>query len=76
MPDLAADLVRGPVTAEPPERTVVLKRCHQCGGKFGLVRYYFLRNPFCSRRCVERFKTPLAAEVSRRKKLSGWPRRS
>jgi hypothetical protein len=60
-----------PVTVEPSERTVVLKRCHQCGGKFGLVRYYYMRHPFCSRRCAERFKTPLATEILRRKKLSG-----
>ena len=51
------------MTVEPPEGTVVLKCCHQCGGKFGLVRYYYMRHPFCSRRCVERFKTPLATEM-------------
>jgi hypothetical protein len=64
------------MAADPSGRTAVLKRCHQCGGKFGLVRYYYLRHPFCSRRCLERYKTPLAAEVSRRKTLSGWPQRS
>ena len=64
------------MTGEPAERTAVLKRCHQCGGKFGLVRYYYLRHPFCSRRCVERFKIPLEEELWRRKMLSRRPRRS
>ena len=44
-----------------------MKRCHQCGGKFGLVRHHYLRHPFCSRRCVERFRRPVAEEVLRHK---------
>ncbi len=52
-----------------------MKRCHQCGGKFGLVRYNFLRQAFCSRRCMDRYKKLLEAEVLRRKTLSGWLRR-
>src|SRR5450759_500931 len=53
----------------------VVKVCHQCGGRFGLVRYHYHRHPFCSRLCVERFKKRLAAAVLRRK-LHGWLRRS
>ena len=52
-----------------------MKVCHKCGGKFGLVRYYFHSHPFCSRLCIGRFKERLAAEILRRK-LSGWLRRS
>ena len=52
-----------------------MKVCHQCGGKFGLVRYHYFRHPFCSRLCVERFKKRQAAEVLRRK-IYGWLRRS
>lgn len=63
------------MAAEQSERAVVLKRCHQCGGKFGLVRYYYTRRPFCSRACVDRFKSPLAEEVSRRKTLASWLQR-
>jgi len=44
-----------------------MKRCHQCGGKFGLVRHHYLRHPFCSRRCVERFRRPVAEEILRHK---------
>ena len=43
------------------------KRCHQCGGQFGLVRHYYLRQPFCSRRCLENFKRPLVAVILRKK---------
>jgi hypothetical protein len=45
-----------------------MNRCYQCGGKFGLVRHHYLRHPFCSRRCVERFKGPVIEEIARCKK--------
>ena len=44
-----------------------MKRCHQCGGKFGLVRHHYLHHPFCSRRCLERFRRPVVEEVLRHK---------
>jgi hypothetical protein len=53
----------------------LVKRCYQCGGKFGLVRYRVLRQCFCSRRCMERYKKLLEAEVLRRKTLFSWMRR-
>jgi hypothetical protein len=43
------------------------KRCHQCGGQFGLMRHYYLRQPFCSRRCLESFKRSLIAVILRKK---------
>jgi len=52
-----------------------VKACHQCKGKFGLVRYYSHGHAFCSRVCVQRFKQRMAAEVWQRK-LYGWLRRS
>jgi len=45
-----------------------MNQCHQCGGKFGLVRHNYLRHPFCSRGCVERFKLPVIEEILRCKK--------
>jgi hypothetical protein len=45
-----------------------MNRCHQCGGKFGLVRHHYLRHPFCSRRCIELFKEPVISEILRYKK--------
>ena len=49
-----------------------MNRCHQCGGKFGLVRHHYLRHPFCSRRCIELFKEPVSSEILRcRKALVG-----
>ena len=52
-----------------------MKVCHQCGGKFGLVRYYYHNHPFCSRLCAEQFKKRVVVEVLRRK-ISGLLRRS
>ena len=37
----------------------VMKRCSQCGGKFGLVRYTFFRNQFCSKKCLQAVKIDL-----------------
>jgi len=31
-------------------------QCAVCGGKFGLVRHYSWRTPFCSKKCVDRFR--------------------
>jgi hypothetical protein len=33
------------------------ERCAVCHGQFGLVRHYFWRTAFCSKRCVDRFQT-------------------
>jgi hypothetical protein len=49
-----------------------VKLCHQCGGKFGLVRYYNLRRPFCSRRCVDRFKKSLAQRLGDESYMAGY----
>ncbi len=35
---------------------VVMKRCSQCGGKFGLIRHAFLRAQLCSKKCLEAYK--------------------
>jgi hypothetical protein len=31
-------------------------QCTVCDGRFGLVHYYSWRTPFCSKKCVERFR--------------------
>jgi hypothetical protein len=31
-------------------------RCAVCDRKFGLVRHYSWRTPFCSKKCVDRFR--------------------
>jgi hypothetical protein len=36
-----------------------MKRCAQCGGKFGLVRHAFLRGQFCSKICLHAYKLDL-----------------
>jgi hypothetical protein len=37
----------------------VMKRCSQCGVKFGLVRHTFFRNQFCSQKCLQAYKLDL-----------------
>ena len=32
------------------------KRCQECNGKFGLIRYWFWRQDFCSKKCLQAFK--------------------
>jgi len=36
--------------------TVAMKRCHQCNGRFGLVRYRFELKQFCSKRCLLEYR--------------------
>lgn len=36
--------------------------CAVCGGRFGLIRYYYWRTAFCSKKCVECFKTRREAD--------------
>jgi hypothetical protein len=75
LPVLAADLVIVFLKRLFQKGGGVVKVCHQCGGKFGLVRYHYLRYSFCSRLCVERFKKRLVEGVSLRK-VYGWFRHS
>lgn len=36
--------------------------CAVCGGRFGLIRYYYWRTALCSKKCVDRFKARRAAD--------------
>jgi len=38
-------------------RSGSLMRCAVCEGKFGLVRYYSWRTQFCSKGCLNRFRS-------------------
>jgi hypothetical protein len=52
-------------------------RCHQCEGRFGLVRHYLLTFTgylhFCSKKCVEAHKTERDDNVARLRFLT-WLR--
>jgi hypothetical protein len=39
-----------------------MKRCHECGRRFGLVRHQWGIHQFCTRACVRRYKTRLLEE--------------
>ena len=42
---------------EPPPivRKVGTRRCYQCNGRFGLVRYELINKTFCSKRCFDKY---------------------
>jgi hypothetical protein len=43
-------------------------RCAICDGKFGLVRHYWWRTPLCSKKCVDRLRTPRESD----RNWAGW----
>ena len=38
-----------------------MKRCVQCQGRFGLVRHKLASQQFCSKRCVDQYKSDIRA---------------
>ena len=48
-----------------------MKRCHECGGKFGLARLYCWGKEFCSRPCKQAYENRKFEEVKRRR-LVTW----
>jgi hypothetical protein len=40
------------------------KRCHQCSGRFGLVRYRWVGYQFCRKSCLNDFLTKRARELA------------
>ena len=46
-----------------------MKRCHHCGGKFGLVRRSYALKQFCSSKCVDRHLKELEGKVIAARKL-------
>jgi hypothetical protein len=57
-----------------------MKRCAQCGGKFGLIRHRWYSRQFCSLRCRARFFNQLAKDRDKVRrwldflKPGSWPR--
>jgi uncharacterized paraquat-inducible protein A len=44
-----------------------MKRCCQCNGRFGLIRYRLAQKSFCSRQCREKYKSDSDRKISRMK---------
>jgi hypothetical protein len=38
-----------------------MKHCYQCKGHFGLVRHKFASQQFCSKRCLDQYKSDIRA---------------
>ena len=49
----------------PPLRKGGMNRCYQCNGPFGLVRHRLGFKTFCSKRCLDNYKTGTEREMSR-----------
>jgi hypothetical protein len=46
----------------------IMKRCCQCNGRFGLVRYRAAQKSFCSKKCRDKFRADTERKISRIKK--------
>ena len=44
------------------------RRCYLCDGHFGLIRHRFAQKQFCSKTCLEKYKTDTDHKLSRIKK--------
>jgi hypothetical protein len=42
-----------------------MKRCFQCNGRFGLIRYRRGLKHFCSKWCVNKYKADTERKISR-----------
>jgi len=51
---------------------VSVKRCHQCNGRFGLIRRRFAFKQFCSKECVEKYKADTDHKTSRFKRWTDF----
>ena len=49
-----------------------MKRCFQCNGRFGLIRYRHGLKHFCSKRCVNTYKSDTERKISRIKEWTGF----
>jgi hypothetical protein len=46
-----------------------MKRCCQCNGRFGLIRYRLAQKCFCSKQCREKYKSDTDRKASR---IKAW----
>ena len=49
----------------PTLRKADNKRCYHCNGRFGLIRHRFALKHFCSKRCLDGYKTTTERKISR-----------
>ena len=41
-----------------------IRRCYTCNGRFGLIRHKFAQKQFCSKQCLDRYKSDTARKSS------------
>jgi hypothetical protein len=49
----------------PPLGNAGIRRCYQCRGRFGLVRYRLAQKQFCSKQCMAKYKADNERKLSR-----------
>ena len=49
-----------------------MKRCFQCNGRFGLIRYRHGLKHFCSKKCLNRYKSDTERKISRIKEWTDF----
>jgi hypothetical protein len=49
----------------PALRKGGMKRCYQCNGRFGLIRYRLALKAFCSKRCLNEYNADSERRISR-----------
>jgi hypothetical protein len=53
--------------SSPTIRRDGMKRCHQCSGRFGLVRHRSGLKQFCSKGCLSRYKVAIERQITHAK---------
>lgn len=56
------------ITAAKQDERHHMKRCYQCNGRFGLIRYRLAHKNFCSKQCRDKYRTDTEHKVSRIRK--------
>ena len=68
---IAADVASNSVR-EPMLRKAGMKRCYQCNGRFGLIRYRLAEKRFCSKHCLNTYRANVGRKLSSIKKWTDF----
>jgi len=49
-----------------------MKRCCECGGRFGLIRYRLAQRSFCSKQCRDKYRAETERKASRIKEWTAF----
>ena len=46
------------------QQKAAIRRCDTCNGRFGLIRHRFAQKQFCSKQCLDKYKSQTGREAS------------